>query len=115
VTNSYVNAIDCNTRVQLQAADVHDAKAFSDLAGSLPIIQLAKSINEQPNVGLSGNLSRREYTATAGRQMSEKDMPRVPTEAILALPAGEAFVATLGSVALVHFPLLEKPTSESPK
>jgi len=106
---------NCNTRVQLQAADVKDAKAFSDLAGSSPIIQLAKSINEQPNVGLSGIQSSRDYTATAGRQMSEKDMPRVPTEAILALPAGEAFVATLGSVALVHFPLLEKPTSESPK
>ncbi len=44
--------------------------------------------------------------------MNEKETPRVPPEAIMALPAGEAFVAALGGVALVHFPLFNAPDAD---
>ncbi len=37
---------NCNTRVQLQAADVQDAKAFSDHVGTTRIAQVSKSISE---------------------------------------------------------------------
>jgi hypothetical protein len=98
-----------NTVIQLRSPLDEDAKEFAGRAGDAKIIQENRSLSTTPGVGGAGNVLISSFSANESRSYQQQSVKRVPPEAVLALPRGQAFVHAKGQVFLLAQGLLEDP------
>jgi len=100
-----------NTLIQLRSPLEEDARDFSGRTGEVTITRDSRSLSVSPGASLLGGVTG-DFTAQHATSSSQVTVKRVPPDAVLQLPRGQAFVQTQGHVYLISTGLFAPPTTD---